>query len=1179
MTWHRMLTIGQHELRTQVSGPLFWFMIGLVVLVTLMLNPDGMIPSGDAATGLLPYINSSYALANIFSLSGSLVYTFMASLLAGLSVIRDDEAQVGELLHSTPLTRREYVGGKLGGVLAALAVVMTFHLVFAMWRVQFAPVTNPEMRIGPFELGNFVAPFFAFLVPGAVCCACVSFAIGERSRQPMLVYAFPIVAFLGILFFLWTSDVASGDTAANHLMMIAEPWNLRWLRQTVYMVDRGVAFYNEAPLALDGTFWLSRLFLSGLAGVAVSYALFRREGVDTWISRQTRRRARRVTAEPADSVPASFMPLGDLGMRTKKPDLWPSLWYILLADLRELRGQPGLYVLVLFMVMMVLEFASEGGRVLGIPEIQTAGNLAIGGIDVLSSFAALLLLFYTVESHNRERLTGFASIAYAAPFQTAALLAGKSLAQGVVVAVIVVACTLMGLNVLISQDAGRVEIGPFLLIWGLVLAPTYFCWNAFITAVFALVRERYTTYAIGLSALLVTVYAFQSGGMTWVFNWPLWGTLRWSDMGLFSLNGRALVLNRLLVLGVGVFFSAVALLGFARTERDAAGLLHRWRPRQIGRVAVTLAPFLIVPLFIGVYLTHEINAGSEGHAAEARAKSYWRQHVATWAGAPLPTILHVDAEVRLEPTRRRVDIQGTYVIANRSTAPLDALPFTVFAFDNVSWTIDGEAHASEDRAGLQVLHPARPMMPGDERRIGFSYSAEFPAGMTRNGGGVKQFILPSGAALNDFLPVPGFDETIGVDADNRPDPRVYPDDFWRGELPPISGNATAFTTRFTVMAPDGYTVNMVGTKRSERSDGGTTTSVWESDAPVKAVNLVAGRWDEKRQGGTAVFYHPDHAYNVDEMLNTLVAARERYSAWFYPYPWQELRLSEFPNMVTNAQGFPTNIPFSETSGFLSRRDADLSAAFVVTAHEAAHQWWANVLTPGEGPGADVLIEGMAHYATLLLHESEKGQLARIAFATRIEEEYFDQRRVDREQPLARTVMTTQADESVIYNKGAWAFWMLHNHLGREAMFAGLQSFIRAYLAPNDYPALHDLIETLRPFAADSSAYQALVDQWFFDVVTPEYRLDDVRVEQRGDQWFVEATAVNRGTGTADVAIIARREKRFTDAYREGRITVRLTPGDPQPVSWLLDFKPQRLVVDPDAMVLQANRTLAVAELE
>ena len=40
--------------------------------------------------------------------------------------------------------------------------------------------------------------------------------------------------------------------------------------------------------------------------------------------------------------------------------------------------------------------------------------------------------------------------------------------------------------------------------------------------------------------------------------------------------------------------------------------------------------------------------------------------------------------------------------------------------------------------------------------------------------------------------------------------------------------------------------------------------------------------------GTAIYHHPEHAYNIDEMIEALDAARRYYSEWFYPLPWKLL---------------------------------------------------------------------------------------------------------------------------------------------------------------------------------------------------------------------------------------------------------------------------------------------------
>jgi hypothetical protein len=954
-------------------------------------------------------------------------------------------------------------------------------------------------------------------------------------------------------------------------------------------VDRGAAFYNTASFGFDAAFLLCRLFALAVPLLAVIASA--RHG-------RTTSRAPRVrqVAAPARSLPGaeSFRSLGDLRMTQSAPSFGTGALQILRAELRELRAQPGLYLFTLLIMAMVAEFALTA-EVHDAPLLLTAGTIAAGTVEVITFLVCLLLLFSNVESMSREKSTGFASILYASPVRTAALLLGKSLANAVLAGVILVLCTALGLTLLAVQEQGRVEIWPFVLVWGLLL-PSFFAWSTFVTAVLAIVRERSAAYAIGLATLMLSGYHAVSGGATWVTNWTLAGALRWSDMGTFELNGTALLLNRAMVTGLGLFFAAVTLQLFARAERDAIATLGRLRPASLFRGALRLAPFALLPLAAGSVLASKIESGFQGGATADQAKAYWRRNVETWGSVEPPAVTHVDLRIDLDPRRRSAAIEGSFRMVNPTETAMRRLPFTVGpSFGPVAWTLDGARAEPGDRSGLHVLEPKSPLMPGAEIRVGFAYRAVFPQGVTRNGGGIEQFVLPSGVALHtlrdSFLPVPGFVEGIGIDPDNRSDPSDETGDAHEGPRGPAVGNAVPFTTRIEVTAPSAYTVNSIGEKSSERTRGGRTTVAWESAVPVRALNIVAGRWGVRRRDGAAVFYHPAHPDNVDQILGALAAARRRYSEWFAPYPWTELRLSEFPNEVANAQGFPSNIPFSEGIGFLTRSSPSTQLAFLVTAHEAAHQWWGNLLNPGDGPGADVLIEGMAHYSALLLHESELGLRARIDFAALIEQRYGERRRVDLERPLVEIDGEDRAgDETAVYDKGAWAMWMLHNHLGRDRMLAGLQAFIRRYHAPADrnFPTLQDLLETLRPYAEQPKAYQELIDQWFFDVVMPQYRIRDAVAIESGGQWNVSATVENvgTGTGTTTIEVALTRGLRFSEdsraqapGYMESRKSVRLAPAQPRRITWTVPFEPERIVIDPDALVLQLDRNGAVAELK
>ncbi len=293
--------------------------------------------------------------------------------------------------------------------------------------------------------------------------------------------------------------------------------------------------------------------------------------------------------------------------------------------------------------------------------------------------------------------------------------------------------------------------------------------------------------------------------------------------------------------------------------------------------------------------------------------------------------------------------------------------------------MNGAQASPTNRSGLFVFAPPERLAPGKTVQIGFEHEGSFPRGISKKVASAPEFILPSSVVLTSFrpsiVPILGFAEEAGIDDENRHDAKEYNDDFYKGQTDSFLGARAPFTTRIQITGPADFTMNSVGTKTSDTVQDGRRTVVWESDHPVSFFNVVAGRWQVERGNGTAVYYNRAHPYNIAEMRESLDAARRFYSEWFYEYPWQELKLSEFPNLASYAQGFPTDITFSEGIGFLTQSSPENHAAFEITGHEAAHQWWGNILVPGKGPGGNILAEGTAHFSTILLVEQVKGQAA------------------------------------------------------------------------------------------------------------------------------------------------------------------------------------------------------------
>lgn len=1193
------------ELAHTLTRPLFWFLVLLLALMSWGLSTGSVtISSGDTSVGgTRAWITSEFSFAYVVAILAALIYSFFVAIGAGMAVVQDDDLRIGEVLHATPLGPGEYVWGKFLALATAFLTALALHLLGAMAFNHLLPNPAAADVRGPFDAVNYLRPAAVFAVPSLLFFAGIAFYLGERTRRPLLVFLFPLAVLLITAFFLWEWAPSWLDPRINRALMLVDPAGFRWLNETWLKVDRGAKFYNTARIGLDPAFLASRaIFLGlGLLGVALAArdlagrlrgsreaGLLPRAGQEAGASPQPESTA--AAAAQARPVPAERR-LAELAMASREPGRLAGCLPVARAEMRNLFSSPGIYIFTALILLQTL-----GNSLLALGAFQTEllltpGLLAVLCTGFLSALVPMLLMFYVVESVERDRSTGLAAISHAAPTRTVSLLAGKAVANSAVGLLVVTAVFVGCAIALLAQGTVRFEMWPFVLVWGLLLVPTFLVWTAFVAAVQALFGQRYVTYGVGLAVLAFTGYRLFTNRMNWVGNWPLWRALQWSDLGAFEIDRQALWLSRLMALGAAAFFIALAVRVFARREADAVGILHGLRPAVLGRRALRFAPLAFLPLAAGVLLWLAVLQGFQGDAAKKKAKDYWRQNLATWKDAPRPAIATVDLDVSLEPARRWLNSRGTYRLTNDQDAPLPRFALTGGAhWRKVSWTLDGRPYKPAERTGLYVFTPPRPLPPGGRLAVGFDFEGRLPEGVTKNGDRTEEFILPSGVVLTSFTPsftpVVGYLEEMGIDKDNRYEPRVYPPDFYEGRTDAAFGSNSPFSTRIRITAPAAYTANSVGVRVAESVAGGRRTVVWRSDQPVRFFNIVAGRWRVRRGEGTAIFYDPRHAYNVAAMSAALDAARRYYSEWFYPYPWRELKLSEFPALAGYAQGFPTNISFSEQIGFLTKSDVKTDAVFLVTAHEAAHQWWGNILTPGKGPGADILSEGAAHFSTMLLFERVKGPAARIEFAKRIEEQYGERRHVDAEHPLTEIDGSRQGDTTVTYDKGGWVFWMMLQRMGRERMLAGIQRFIADWREGPDHATLHDLIAALRPFAPDPAAYDDFVKQWFYSVVVPEYQLADARSRELpgGSAWEVTVRVKNAGTGRMPVEIAATRGERFgkdgkpKGDYRESRATVVLGAGEERKVTLRCAFKPQRALADPDALVLQLRRKAALARL-
>jgi ABC-2 type transport system permease protein len=1208
----RFLAYPLLDLKSCWKRPLNLIMFAVFGFMSLGFVVGGVqVSTGSADTGGAKIsINSAFNLAFADIALFALILPFFIAVSCGMPVLGDFDRRINRLVAATPITHVEYAFSRFLGAFSVLAAVLALWMLLQIGLYELIPLDPAERIRGAFSLWNYIFPKLLFALPLGLFVGGISMYLGVRTRQPVLVFALPVVIVVSGIFLVWTFNPEWLPQWINRTLQLADPTGFRWFVRTFVSEDRGVAFYNTATLAPDAAFLASRavLCLLGLGAIwATGKRLSRTEHDDLRVGEMNAllAEAGRLQADAALAEHAAIAARGGPpSATTVAPGFLRATIDILGYETRALLRSPGIWLFGPLILIQSWAATSFRQGPLDTELLMTTGAAAAGAFNTLTLLLCFLVLFYTVESLVREERCGLSGIFRASPVPTAAVLAGKVLANAAM-ALVIIGCAALAIAMVLGKQAYDTDIElefdvPVLfLILGVLLAPTLIVWGAFVCFLYALLRNRFVVYGVALGALIGTGYATQFGYMNWVTKWHMWSSVQWSELDRLGFMWPAIATNRLLVLSLAAFFIVATLSLWPRRLPDLRAVADRMKPAAFLRAAIVPVLAALPVAALATYAGLSVRGGYEGAPQREAQKAYWKRNSKTWEDVPVPALDKVEGEVKLFPESRALEVSATYVLRNPHLNPMAEVPITVGPhFTTSDWTVDGVATdpekknqprpSIENRSGLYVITPVQPLARDGTVTITFKMKGEFPKGWSRSGSGTSEFILPSGVVLTSFspsfLPVVGFAEGVGIDGENSRDAREYPLDHWKTRVDPAFGPAWPTQVRLAVEGPADWKLNVVGVEKESTVTDGRRRTLWETEHPVRFFNIVGGPLEEKAGEAATVFYSARTPHNVETMVKALSAARKSYGAWFGPYPWENLRVTQFPGLAGYAQGFPGNISFSEGIGYMSRpvakgsdgyldEEGAIDVAFYIVAHESGHQWWGNIVMPGKGPGGNIISEGLAEFSALMLVHHELGEEQARTLRRRWEKTYAEGRRADNERSINRTDGSRPGDQVVTYNRAGLVFWMLRDLMGEERMLAGLKAFVAKWKdgveAPDglDFPLIEDMVESLRPFAPDEVAFNLFVDQWIYGTSLPEFELGDVTVDGAEGAFTTEVELRNLGTGTVDVTVrvIGEDAKQFEDSV------VRVAAGGSVPVVIQSSFKPAKLVVDPGVRLLFAGR--------
>jgi ABC-2 type transport system permease protein len=1041
------------------------------------------------------FANSPYILAYVMSTLTAFGLVIISAIF-GTSIYRDFEQETYQMFFTKPLKKIDYLGGRWLGSFVITALIFS-GLIFGLMIGKFMPWAD-QARLMPIDLWFHWQPFLLFVITDIFFAGALFFTIGALTRNAVFVYLQAVV-FLGLYLILLVVVANNSDTIDRFWSALLDPFALI----TSLYVARywTIAEKNSMVVPFAGVMAYNRLLWMGIGALAL-IALFRffpfsAEGL-------VARRARgRVTDEGEEErLVARALPSRVFKQRFDSHAT--RVQFLTLTRLRVTSIIKEVPFIAMILIGMVFVFigGQEVGRVIDTPVLPVTYLVTE---MVKGQFFLLLVIITTLYAGElvwKERNLKFDQIHDTLPTPGWLNFASQLTALTVVQAALLVVMILSGLALQALLGYYRFELNIYLTESFLILLPNLIQYSALALLLQTLLPNKFLGHAIMISLFIILSVMEQYGFENNLYQFG--GTLSYiySDMNGYGHFVRPILWYTVYWTLCAGIMGVIAIL-FTRRGTDLV-----WRSplnraaRQLHAPLIAFgAIFFVAFTSAGGYIfynTHRLNRYED---SEARRRTYalYEKRYKQYEDLPQPKITAVELKVDIFPERRAFEGSGSFMLVNKTERAIASIHISDAkdSLKRISFDRQFTETTADRDTGYYVYQFAEPLKPAERVRLDFNVGYENKG--FRNGEERNEFADNGTFFDNLYFPLIGYDRDLELsDDDERRDQDLSPQADMPSPDDPGACNRMLFAPdsdrvnfKATVStAPDQIAV-APGYLQREWIENGRRYFAYDM-GEKKIVNFyafVSGRYAVKRdtwfgpQGDVKieVYYHPQHEYNVDRMIESTKKGLDYYTENFGPYQFKQFRILEFPRYQDLAQSFPNTIPYSEGIGFIAHatKEDGLDTPFYVTAHELAHQWWGEQVVGCYAQGSNMLSETLAQYSALMVMEKEVGRGSISTYLVHELDRYLQGRSAERKQevPLA----FVQDNEYIWYYKGSLVMYALKDYLGEDRLNAALRRYLDAVkFQEAPYTTSLELIDYLRAATPDDQQ-QIITD--LFETIT------------------------------------------------------------------------------------------------
>ena len=1062
--------------------------------MAFFISSSSKFPLGGANV----HMNSPFSImlltVTFCTLAMFLVVNFVAS-----SAIRNSESKMDELVFSKPVNPVPYQAGRFFGSYLVVLIVFLSVPLGVFLGSQFGLLVGwlDGELIGPNKLMYYAAPYLYLAVPSLLVLSAIFNSVAVYFKTMMSVYVAAVVIFIAYQI----AGVYFDDLAFRNIVVYADPFGSGSLIDlTRYWT---VNDKNTEVLTLTGDLLVNRILW-----VAISVALFFGLGkLSNRIVTKKQKKQFKVSAFVQNKQAAlinSAKNYKSAGVSTKSQLIMRSIF-----ELKQVIFSAPFMILagVSIVTLMIPLFAPIGAYgTTNWPLTQNMVNV-ISGISGL--FLFVIIAFYSAELVWRERQSGMGDIVDSFPVHNSVFWVSKILALIAAISGLFLVGMILTITVQLFKGQFNLELGQYLfrIVYLSILPLIMLTVLAFFLQIIS--PNKY----VGMG-LFILYYIVQTVMGSYGFEHHMYHFSQSSSVPYSDINGYGHFLQgaHWYTLYWGALSLVLAIVGFALWHRGPSQTLRtrlsmlRYNMSLKGQAVAVISALVFVGAGYNIYNnTRVLNEFTTSDEFQDKQISY-EQQFAQYKDLALPMVTDVDLTVDIYPKKRALSAVAKIKFTNTSKEPITRVLITSPQHAK-SWDVAMAGGKIVEK--LPAFYSAwfefeQPLMPNEVREGQLSVTRDHTAFTDKDS---DTQLVANGTFINNWELLPSFGYNRGLQVADKFERRKH-------DLPELErahkledsqyytqsdlGAANGFINfKATVTTDESQLAITPGYLQSESVKEGRRTFVYEMDAPILNFYAVLSAELESKKVehngvNVEVYYHKNHAWNVDRMIESVQDSIDYFTQAFGPYQHKQLRIIEFPKYRSFAQSFANTVPYSESMGFITdlRDESKVDYPYYVTAHEVAHQWWGHQVSAANVEGSAVISETLSQYSALMVLEKRFGAEKLRKFLKYELDRYLIGRTGEafEEMPLYKT----QSQQYLHYNKGSVVMMAIYDRLGEKRLNAALKAFLNEFkYQSTPYPTTLDLLSYLKRDA--TQAEQRFIDDQFKYITLYELEMKEVSV--------------------------------------------------------------------------------------